>query len=185
MYLYLLYVLLVYIRSLSFFLLVCSYTLVNALYRHVLVVCMCCCVSSYLVYAHKVLYFYVVFVFVVSRPSALPSVGVPFALRACAFRCRLACVRLLSSRRVGVRRSPYVFGCGLLVMRSMSADTPQTTATDARIGMLCIDKGVLIPGAGFRYSFIDILLSVAVVYNFSYIYLPSEPPQFPQLPLVS
>lgn len=59
MYLYLLYILLVYIHSLSFFLLACSYTLVNALYRHVLVVCMCCvCIKLSCICSH-VLYFYV------------------------------------------------------------------------------------------------------------------------------
>ena len=42
MYLYLLYVLLVYIRSLSFFLLVCSCTLVHSLYRHTVMVFVCC-----------------------------------------------------------------------------------------------------------------------------------------------
>lgn len=84
--LYLLYFLLVYIHSLSFFLLVCSCALVIALYRHVLIVFMCC-VSSHVVYAYNVLCIYVVFVFVVSRPSdCVRWRSVRPSLRACRLR---------------------------------------------------------------------------------------------------
>lgn len=86
MYLYMLYVLLVYIRSLSFF----PFGVFLYVSTCVISSCVGClyvlCESSYLVYAHNVFCIYVVFVFVVRvRPRLRPLAFRPSS-RACAFR---------------------------------------------------------------------------------------------------
>lgn len=124
MYLYLVYVLLVYIHPLSFFVLVCSYTLVIALYRYVLVVYVLC-VYQVILYI-LTLCFTSMFVVCCSRRS---SACVRCSFLACfeglrVLACVLACVRLRSRPLLSIAFA-VGYGGGLRVMRSLSSDTPQ------------------------------------------------------------